>query len=552
MIQYDLSVIIPARNEQFLARTVENILANIRGKTEVIVVLDGYWDDPGVPDAPNVTVLHYEQSIGQRAATNQAVRLSTAKYVMKIDAHCVVDEGFDVKMIAGMKKDNWTMVPVMYNLHGFDWVCANGHRIYQGPTPKACLQCKAPMHKEIVFAPRWSRKSTFYRFDKTLHFQYWGSFKDRPEAKDEFPPSLSLQGSCFMLTRERYWALNICDENHGSWGQQGTEVACKTWLSGGEVRVNPNTWYSHLFRTQGGDFGFPYPLAGSDVDKARKYSRSLFLEGKWDKAIHPLSWLIEKFAPVPDWHTEEKKNMKPSKGVIYYTHHVGDPVILEKCRKQILKGIKEKHVTSVSLQPLKFGTNVVLPLQGGYLTMAKQILAGLKASKADVVFFCEHDVLYHPSHFDFLPLRHDVMYYNTNVWRVRYSDGHALYCNDLKQLSGLCAYRDVLITHYEKRVQLLEKYIAEHGEEGFGEYVRKQGFEPGTHGRAERVDDLSCDAYQSKFPNVDIRHDLNTTPSRWKKEEFRNQRFTDGWTEAKSVPGWGVTADRMSEIIRLV
>ncbi len=39
----------------------------------------------------------------------------------------------------------------------------------------------------------------------------------------------------------------------------------------------------------------------ADQERAREYSRDLWLNDKWDKAIHPLSWLIEKFAPVPDW-----------------------------------------------------------------------------------------------------------------------------------------------------------------------------------------------------------------------------------------------------------
>lgn len=50
--------------------------------------------------------------------------------------------------------------------------------------------------------------------------------------------------------------------NYGSWGNQGIEVACKTWLSGGRVLVNHNTWYAHMFRTQGAEFGFPYPQSG--------------------------------------------------------------------------------------------------------------------------------------------------------------------------------------------------------------------------------------------------------------------------------------------------
>ena len=95
MTRYDLSILIPSRNEMFLARTIEDLLQNIRGKTEIIAVLDGQWAKPGINDHKDVTVIYHSQSIGQRAATNEAARLSRAKYVMKVDAHCAFDEGFD-------------------------------------------------------------------------------------------------------------------------------------------------------------------------------------------------------------------------------------------------------------------------------------------------------------------------------------------------------------------------------------------------------------------------------------------------------------------------
>ena len=95
----DLSVLIPARNEMWLRRTVEDVLSNIRGNTEVIVVLDGAWAEPQLVPHERVTVIHRPESIGQRAATNEAARVSTAKYVMKLDAHCMVGEGFDVKLL---------------------------------------------------------------------------------------------------------------------------------------------------------------------------------------------------------------------------------------------------------------------------------------------------------------------------------------------------------------------------------------------------------------------------------------------------------------------
>ena len=63
--------------------------------------------------------------------------------MMKCDAHCAFDQGFDVKMLDDMQPD-WTMVPMMYNLHVFDWVCQEcGHRQYQGPTPDSCEECGA-------------------------------------------------------------------------------------------------------------------------------------------------------------------------------------------------------------------------------------------------------------------------------------------------------------------------------------------------------------------------------------------------------------------------
>ena len=44
--------------------------------------------------------------------------------------------------------------------------------------------------------------------------------------------------------------------------------------------------------------------------------------------------------------------------------------------------------------------------------------------------------------------------------------------------------------------------------------------------------------FESKFPNVDIRHANNLTKSRWEKNDFRNEKFTEGWAESKIIPGW--------------
>ena len=235
----ELSILIPSRNEEFLAKTIQNILENIEGNTEVIIVLDGQWANPPVADDPRVIIVYHNTSIGQRAATNEACRLSKAKYVMKVDAHCAFDKGFDVKLMADMK-DDWTVVPLMKNLHAFDWVCKKcGDRRYQDNTPTSCPKCdnKTDFVKDVVWIAKKSPNSVSYCFDSEPHFQYFGDFAKRPEGQGDITPTMSLQGSCWMMTREKYWELNVCDESFGSWGSQGIEVSMKTRLSGGEVMV---------------------------------------------------------------------------------------------------------------------------------------------------------------------------------------------------------------------------------------------------------------------------------------------------------------------------
>lgn len=300
-----LDILIPARNEMWLSRTIEDILLNKRGDTKIIVGLDGAWADPVIEDHPDVTIVHTSVSIGQRAMTNQLARLSKAKYLMKVDAHCAFDEGFDVKLMDDMQ-DDWTVAPLMRNLHVFDWKCMKcGKKWYQGPTPTSCPNCDntTDFKRKVLWIAKNNPQSTSYCFDSTPHFQYFKEFSKRPEGQGDLTETMSLQGSCFMLTRDKYWELNICDEGFGSWGSQGIEVAVKTWLSGGKVMVNHKTWYAHLFRTQGGDFGFPYENPGKKVEAAKMYAKEKF----FNKDLVPL---LEKFWPVPGWSEEDLNKLR--------------------------------------------------------------------------------------------------------------------------------------------------------------------------------------------------------------------------------------------------
>jgi glycosyltransferase involved in cell wall biosynthesis len=527
----ELSVLIPARNEEFLQQTIDDVLRNSGEQTEVIAVLDGYIPKPELKSTdPRVTIIYNPEAKGQRVASNQAAKLAKGKYVMKIDAHCAFDKDFDVKMLQAFKEvgDNVTMVPVMRNLHAFDWVCPNGHRRYQSPSG-VCKECGQPTTKDIVWIPKTSPQAFSYRFDKTMHFQYWDRHGD--SQKGDLTETMSLQGSCFMCTKEKYFELGLCGEEFHSWGQQGVEVACKTWLSGGRVLVNRRTWYAHMFRTQGGDFGFPYHQDSHLVNQNRELSRKMFQHDGWPKAIHKFQWLLDKFQP-PDWVM--------TKGICYYSDNTCDGTKLgEEVKNRLKKISQDKNIpiTTACLKKIDLGIkNVCFPsLKRGILTMFKQILASLENCREDIVYLCEADVLYDPSHFDFTPPSKDIYYYNQNNWQLRVDDGFAVYF-DCKRVSQCCAYRDLLIEHYRKRIKMVE----EHG------FSRAMGYEPGSHNRPERVDDVKSDIFISKVPNIDLAHGTNVTARHWSPKEFRSQRNCQNWKEGYEIPYWGKTSDIIS------
>jgi ribosomal protein L37E len=550
----EVSVCIPARNEEWLGRTVADVLARSTADTEVIVVLDGAWPEEPLPRHERLQVIYLPESIGQRAATNLAARVSTAPWLVKLDAHCSVSQGWDTTLIESAKElgPDVVQIPAQKNLHVYDWRCRACGRVEYQCGLKECRSCNSPdLTREIVWKPKSGVHTKRWRFDSELHFQYWGAAD-----QGEYHETMSCIGACWFVSRAQWERFGGLDEAHGSWGQVGTELGCKAWLSGGRMVTNNKAWFAHFFRVGGQKF--PYPIDGSAQEAARVYSRNLWRNNAWPGQKYPLRWMVDKFWPVPGWTEEQRDALpatlgsstpavnrvtKPAKmaraGLVYYTDNRVDERIARAVRQRLqASGLP---MVSVSLKPLAVPDNIVLDMERGHLAMFKQILTGLEALKADVAFLVEHDVLYHPSHFEFYPGERDRVYYNQNVWKLDAATGKALHYR-CSQTSGLCAARELLVAHYRKRVTLVEA-------NGF---TRAMGFEPGTHNRAERVDDLTAETWMSTWPNVDIRHGSNLTPSRWTKAEFRNQKFTEGWTEASEIPGWGKTLGRFDDFLREV
>lgn len=221
--------------------------------------------------------------------------------------------------------------------------------------------------------------------------------------------------------------------------------------------------------------------------------------------------------------------------VVYYTDHGLPAELAALCAAQLQAAAGSAEIVTVGLgKPAAFGDErLTLLAERGILTMHRQILAGLEAAAGPLVFLCEHDVLYHPSHFEMGAdtFRTDAFYYNTNVWHTRYPDGHSVYY-DARQVSGLCADRDLLIDYYARRIAQIEL-------DGFNRH-----YEPGLR---QTVGGQVVIDRRSACPNLDIRHGHNLTQSKWSVSDFRELRYARGWRESDTVAGWGRPADVFSK-----
>jgi hypothetical protein len=232
-----------------------------------------------------------------------------------------------------------------------------------------------------------------------------------------------------------------------------------------------------------------------------------------------------------------------TKGCIYYTDcRLEGTKIVEESRKSILaSGLP---IVSCSLRPIDFGKNIVLEgLVRSYPTYVKQILTALKELDTEYVFFTEHDVLYHPSHFDFIPERDDVYYYNVNNFRWWIGAPTAISYDGLTSLSGLCCNRELAIEHYKLRMELIEKEGLDKFRSREPRMARIFGYEPGTKKRRKGgVSDEEHVKRKSEFPNIDIRHHKTFSAPKITLDSFKHK--PENWRELNinSIPGWNLAS----------
>jgi hypothetical protein len=275
-----VSVILPARNERYLAQTVDNLIARLTGDYEIIVVQDGppYHD---VGKHRRLRVVNNPTHTGLKPCVNQAAALATGDFLLKLDAHCAVSEGID-EVLAAACAPNWMLVPRFYTLDGATWAPnrAKSHCDYW------YLDCPLTDPKGYRF------RAGGYWFERTTECAGIGPLDE----------TLTHHGSGWFVARDFF--LNqlggMVSEGYGVSAMEPADLGLRMWLGpwDGKVLVHKGCWYSHLHQ-QANARG--YGISMREVNRAYLWTANYWMRDQWPGAVHKLAWLIDRFAPIPTW-----------------------------------------------------------------------------------------------------------------------------------------------------------------------------------------------------------------------------------------------------------
>lgn len=251
-----VSVIIPSvkADSEYLERTIKSVRDNAVGPVEVIVITDGFEGTYGDIN------IEEEKIVGQRVATNEAVSESRGEFIFRLDAHCGMSEGWDVRMKSSC--EDRTVVSCMFD--GLDketWMGKNRDSGFVRIAPNA----------------------------KSLFVRGWKSFDER-EIEEE---TMGLSGTAFMMTKKYYNDMGGHGEELGGYGGVGSEWALKTWLTGGRCLLRTDVVCYHLWRKV---TPFEIPLGEDRRAYDELYKR--WIKGEDPRIIKPMGWLVNKFSPI--------------------------------------------------------------------------------------------------------------------------------------------------------------------------------------------------------------------------------------------------------------
>ena len=253
----------------------------------------------------------------------------------------------------------------------------------------------------------------------------------------------------------------------------------------------------------------------------------------------------------PDNFEEKFKDLRsncgPDTTILYLTDNSLNEEITKLCRDNLEyrsnytsgQGIDEKGydywwdeyplpIIAVSQKPLEsynwesWNNICVGDIGRSWKSLYTQILAGLNATETKYVGIAEHDCLYCPEHWEFVP-KEDRFYYNRNHWLYNWNTKEYQYISFRKAMSQMICKTKLLKEYVIGVLKLLEEGLEiKHGYRWYGEpglfadkyreYFKRSGISEELKNKFLRhISKFKSSFFTTEDPNVDIRHNSNFT-----------------------------------------
>jgi hypothetical protein len=215
VINEKTSVIIAARNEIYLNKTIENLLEMATGEIEILVGLDGY--DYNVLTDNRIKVFKEINPIGRREISNKLVKEATGKFLFEADAHIkMLTLGWDTRLKC-ICDENTIVGCVIDSINEENWESEGN---------------------------RWIGNNV----DKNLNWSF-----NLKENKEKVQESLSFFSCAWMIQKDTFWNYGGHKDYLGKFVNEDIEWTCNIQLTGGKIFIRTDVICSHLFRNE-----FPY------------------------------------------------------------------------------------------------------------------------------------------------------------------------------------------------------------------------------------------------------------------------------------------------------
>jgi len=222
------------------------------------------------------------------------------------------------------------------------------------------------------------------------------------------------------------------------------------------------------------------------------------------------------------------------KTIIYITDNTLDERFATLCMENILLSTKGYPLISVSHKPMAFGTNICVgTMDRNSLSINKQMMKALEIVDTKYIAIAEHDCLYTSEHFQFIPTDDNVHWYNENVWLLQVCSDNKPEWNGIfsmypgrKANSQLICETKLMIRSTKDRIDMMgdPAWMAKHPSGRIGEaghihlphIMRLSLGKSVRHIREKLLEYMKYEGrnWNTKLPNVDIRHRDNFTKNR--------------------------------------